>query len=349
MKLSDIPSKFAIPFGASAGGGFIRTIPQASQIGTQDGAASLTDGFPPVTFLPVGSGGTPPWGQDFNGILNQITEWSQWQNAGGLVIYDSTFSTSIGGYPKGAILASSASPGFIWMSTADDNTTNPDGVSPSNWVGITNRATTATVFSTPGTSTFVVPSNVRNIYGTCVGGGGGAAGIGQRSDSSPKAGGGGGAAGTSLGWISVTPGQSITITVGAGGTGGAASANAPSSDGGNGGTGSTSSIGVFMSATGGIGGSGVDCSGGGGGTGVGGQVNQVGGAGTDGSGATNLNSYGGSGGASNQGGGGRPSTTFSTIQNGAAPGSGGASNYFNGWASNKKGGDGAPGIVILQY
>ncbi|KAA1174648.1 hypothetical protein FP026_29625, partial [Rhizobium tropici] len=73
MKASDIPVKFPIPFAASAGGGYIRAIPQASQIGITNGAASLTDGFPPLTFLPVGAGGTPPWGQDFNGILNEIT------------------------------------------------------------------------------------------------------------------------------------------------------------------------------------------------------------------------------------------------------------------------------------
>jgi hypothetical protein len=206
-----------------------------------------------------------------------------------------------------------------------------------------------TSYSTAGTYTFVVPAGVYKIYCICVGAGGGAAGQGQRSDASAKAGGGGGAAGTALGWINVTPGQIITIIVGAAGVGGAPSANAPSSDGANGSTGSTSSIGAFMSATGGAGGSGSDCSGGAGGTGVGGQINQNGGAGTDGSGATNLNSYGGVGGVSSQGGGGRPSTVSSTIQNGASPGSGGASNYYNGWASNKKGGDGAPGIVILLY
>ncbi|NTI80468.1 glycine-rich domain-containing protein [Rhizobium rhizogenes] len=349
MKISDIPSKFPIPFGDAAGGGFIRTIPEASQIGIIDGAASLTDGFPPLNFLPVGSGGVPPFGQDMNGILNQITQWSQWQGAGGLAVYDSAFSTDIGGYPKGAILASAVAPGVIWMSTADDNTTNPDGLTPANWVAITNRATASTVYSTAGVFTFTVPGNVYNLYATCVGGGAGSAGQGQRSDGSCKAGGGGGAGGTSSGWISVTPGQSITITVGVGGTGGAASANSPSSNGANGAAGGTSSVGAFMSATGGTGGFGTDCSGGPGGTGIGGQIIQIGGAGTDGSGATDVNSYGGIGGSSSQGGGGRAATISSPIQNGAAPGSGGSTTYFTGWASNKKGGDGAPGQIILQY
>ncbi len=84
MKLSDIPAnKFPIPFANAAGPSYITTIPEASQIGITAGAASLTDGFVPLNFQPVGSGGVPPRGVDFNGLLKQITQWSQWQNAGG--------------------------------------------------------------------------------------------------------------------------------------------------------------------------------------------------------------------------------------------------------------------------
>ena len=106
MKYSDIPTKFQIPFANSAGAGFVRSVPQASQIGVHDGWASLTDGFPPLNFLPIGSGGVPPFGQDMNGIMKQITQWSRWQNAGGLTEFDSAFVTAIGGYPQGAIIAS---------------------------------------------------------------------------------------------------------------------------------------------------------------------------------------------------------------------------------------------------
>ncbi|ASW06316.1 gp53-like domain-containing protein [Rhizobium sp. 11515TR] len=127
MRLSDLPSgTFPIAFGSSAGGGYIRQVPVNSQIGITNGAASLTDGFPPLTFLPVGSGGVPPFGQDFNGILNQITQWTRWQNAGGLATYISALSTAIGGYPQGALLASSVTAGLVWLNTVDNNTTNPD-------------------------------------------------------------------------------------------------------------------------------------------------------------------------------------------------------------------------------
>lgn len=125
MLASQAPTSFVAPFANAAGAGFIRTIPVASQIGITAGAASLQDGFPPVTFVPVAAGGTPPFGQDTNGILYQATAGVQWSQVGGEPVYNSTFSTAIGGYPNGAILQSADGTGF-WRSTADNNETNPD-------------------------------------------------------------------------------------------------------------------------------------------------------------------------------------------------------------------------------
>lgn len=136
MQSNQVPAKLSIPFAANAGAAYIRAIPTASQIGITAGAASLNDGFPPLTFQPVAGGGTPPFGQDVNGILNLITQWTQWQNAGGLVTYDSTFSTQIGGYPKNALLASATSPGSMWLNTVENNTTNPD-LGGAGWVQLT--------------------------------------------------------------------------------------------------------------------------------------------------------------------------------------------------------------------
>jgi hypothetical protein len=134
MQISALPTKFPVVWGASANPSYIRNVPTASQIGIVNGAASLVDGFPPLNFLPVGSGGVPPFGQDMNGILRQITEWSQWQNAGGLVQYDSAFSTAIGGYPFGALLAGTTA-GVVWLSTVDNNTSNPD-TGGAHWTNI---------------------------------------------------------------------------------------------------------------------------------------------------------------------------------------------------------------------
>lgn len=125
MKIADIPSKIPVPFAKNAGGPYIRTIPQTT--GTA-GAASFDQGFPPNTF----STGYPA-GKDFNGILNIISAWIRWGMSGAPSRYDSAFSTGIGGYPLGAVLPSTTA-GVYWRSTADDNTTDPDGGSPVNWV-----------------------------------------------------------------------------------------------------------------------------------------------------------------------------------------------------------------------
>lgn len=129
MKLTDIPSRFPVPFAYDADSPYIRVVPLAPPGG---GAASLQQGFPPDTFAPVVAGGIPPAGQDFNGLLNQISAWCRWQAAGGAVPYNADFVAINGGYPESAIISGSV-PGLLWLSTADDNTTDPEGPSPANW------------------------------------------------------------------------------------------------------------------------------------------------------------------------------------------------------------------------
>lgn len=120
MQASDIPDKFQVPFGVNAGVGFIRAIPLAPT--GETGAASLDTGFPPDCFVDGGY----PFGQDFNGVLLQSTGWDRWQSAGAAIPYDATFQGQIGGYPKGAIVESVTAPGWFYLSTTDDNVTNPD-------------------------------------------------------------------------------------------------------------------------------------------------------------------------------------------------------------------------------
>lgn len=131
MKQSDFPAGFNAPFAWNAGGGFIAAIPDTT--GTP-GRAALDTGFPPINFDPVASGGIPPFGKDFNGVLNQATAWAQVLAAGGTVQYGAGYSTAIGGYPKGAVLSSNPF-GSLWQSTADDNTTDPDA-SGAGWVNL---------------------------------------------------------------------------------------------------------------------------------------------------------------------------------------------------------------------
>lgn len=169
MQQSDAPTRFNIPWANSAVSPYVRTIPQASQIGIQNCAASLTDGFPPLTFVPASAGGCPPVGADFNGILKQITQWSRWGSAGGPVFYNSAFSTAIGGYPKGAMLQSAILVGRVWLSTADNNATDPDAQdgTAANWVVQPGTAYPSQLIQTFGTS--AQPPNTVSANGLTVG------------------------------------------------------------------------------------------------------------------------------------------------------------------------------------
>lgn len=117
------PTKLPLPFNNS--GVNRNAIPTASQIGITPGAASLTDGFPPLTMTPSASGGVPPFGQDFNGILYLITQALQYGQSGGQFVYDGTWATAVGGYPLGALVQSSDQLG-LWLNISANNTTNPD-------------------------------------------------------------------------------------------------------------------------------------------------------------------------------------------------------------------------------
>lgn len=129
MQSTDIPARFANFWGYNAGVGYIRNIPEDSQIGIESGAASIEDGFPPECFVPVGAGGTAPFGKDFNGILRWTTQWLRWASAGAPIFYDSTFAADSGGYPKGSVVQAGSwiAPGTVfYVSQADSETGNPE-------------------------------------------------------------------------------------------------------------------------------------------------------------------------------------------------------------------------------
>lgn len=123
MNSSDIPSRTTKAFSVN---GSKNTIPVDSTGSTlADGDATFDSGFPPLTMTPIGAGGKPPKGKDMNGILNAITLKQQWQDAGMGYPYNTAFSTSINGYPKGAIIPDSVYSGS-WINLTEGNTNNPE-------------------------------------------------------------------------------------------------------------------------------------------------------------------------------------------------------------------------------
>ena len=226
---------------------------------------------------------------------------------------------------------------------------------------VTNTSTNINVgnqvsFTTTGTFTWTVPDGVTSVSAVCVGAGGGAGGSGSCDTAlSGWAGGGGGGGGLSYGTFDVTPGETLTIIVGAGGAGGAAaggqqtiicptvgsdggdseikrnSTSLLKAGGGGGGQMGGSTNGIQQNNTGGSSGTGnqgTEADGGGNG-GVGGRssVNFAGGAG------------GGAAGYSGNGGRGRDGNSNS-IQTGTSDGSGGGGSGGTCNGSNCGGGGG---------
>jgi hypothetical protein len=185
--------------------------------------------------------------------------------------------------------------------------------------------------------TFTVPNGVNTLHVTVIGGGG----SGGYHSTLPS--GGGGAGGKAIGVLTgLVPGQSIAVTVGAGGA-------APSSPA-NGTNGGTSSFGAYISATGGSGGNGGTAAlfamaGGAGGAGVGGQINIGGSWGTD---SIVVACRGGDGGGPGNGratSGALPGVSAS----GFGGGGGGGGTSVGGSPTGYPGGAGAPGIVIVEF
>ncbi len=178
--------------------------------------------------------------------------------------------------------------------------------------------TYANPVSFTSSTTWTVPTGVTSVSYLVVGGGGGGGGAHQGAGSGGS-GGGGGSGGYRTGTLSVTPGASVTVTVGAGGSAGAANTT--------GGTGGDSVFSSITSKGGGGGGKryevGSDApTGGGSGGGAGSSGN---GTTSGGTGSTYGNNGGTNGGYGKSGGGGGGSAAVgSNAPSNSAGGAGGA-------------------------
>lgn len=192
------------------------------------------------------------------------------------------------------------------------------------------------IYTSSGSSTWTAPAGVTATLVVLLSGGGGGGGSAENPMTHDSAGGGGGGAG-GLGFtlFPVTPGNSYTVTVGAGGTGGV------SADGSNGGATSFSTFSVTGGNYGNVNGGATPGVGGIGGgisplIGASGEDGGVG-AGGDG-GSTPYGGTGGTGGGGTDGNGGDAS--------GYGAGGGGANKDTG---SGKDGGDGSSGFAIVCY
>lgn len=215
---------------------------------------------------------------------------------------------------------------------------------PANFAGIYE---TQTAFTTPGTSSFVVPANVYNVELEVEGGGGGGGASATCTSSQVSVAPGGNSGARAVGVVAVTPGQTITITVGAGGAGGVVA-------GANGQPGGTSSFGTAITAPGGHGATNAPAiappavqspppttN-----IGTGGTINEAESSGQSGMAGGLTNTIGGAGGGR---GGGSASTGGAVGNPGASPGAGGGGANTQASGSGNAGGTGASGAVYVRY
>lgn len=196
-------------------------------------------------------------------------------------------------------------------------------------------------FTSSGTYTFTVPPTITSISAVVVGGGGGG-GAADTGNSRLATNTGGGGGGLAYGTISVTPGETLTVVVGAGGQGGIGDA----ANGSSGGTSSISRSGTTL-LSGGGGTGGIYRNNGNGAGGASGGTSRTGGGsgGNGGSGSNNAGSTGG-GGAGGYSGNGGDGGAFDSAGAAGAGGGGGGGGGFNGGSDTALAGGGG-GVGIL--
>ena len=150
---------------APIAGGKVFPFPATSQQGIKNGAASLNDGYPPLTMTSPSVGGVPPYGIDMNGIMYLHSAWVVFLAAGQLPQYDAELQTAMGGYAIGARLQQAANPLAVWVNAVAANMTDPD-TGGGGWISsvplyttITPSAGTIVTDTLPGPSDYLKDVN----------------------------------------------------------------------------------------------------------------------------------------------------------------------------------------------
>lgn len=136
--------------------------------GEFDNSATYRLGFPPLTMQSIRSGGKPPKGTDFNGVLFDITENISFLCKGGRYQYNAGLSTLIGGYPEGSNLLLDDNVTEV-VSTVAGNQNNPN-INMTGWILKPNKTTAVNVADASGETQQQVNYNGGSKWHSRVGG-----------------------------------------------------------------------------------------------------------------------------------------------------------------------------------
>lgn len=131
MEFLTVANPTFIPIAFAANG--LKNPIQKTRQPTQD-AQDMTwnDGSPLITLTPIEDGGKAPKGQDFNGVMNVVTEHGIFIQNGNRYKWSADVVTNFGGYAKDSIVQSDD--GLReYISLIDNNATNPNSSVTGTW------------------------------------------------------------------------------------------------------------------------------------------------------------------------------------------------------------------------
>lgn len=124
MEFSIVANPIFIPL-AFAANGLKNLIQKVRQVGQDEEDFTWNDGAPLITMTKIEDGGKAPKGQDFNGVLNALSEHVIYGQNGGRYTWSQDVVDEFGGYSLGAIVQSNDAT-REFRSLASNNTVNPN-------------------------------------------------------------------------------------------------------------------------------------------------------------------------------------------------------------------------------
>ena len=155
-----IPAPFAV-------NGIKNPIQKSRQTGQDPQDATWLTGWESITFTPIEAGGKPPKGQDFNGVLNALSQNNVFVQNGGRYKFSQDVIANYGGYAKDAIVQSDDGT-REFISLVDSNTTNPNNGLGGNWLVYAGAGSVPPATSTTAGVTKVINSLASNDVGSAL-------------------------------------------------------------------------------------------------------------------------------------------------------------------------------------
>lgn len=147
MESFTVANPIFIPAPFARDSAYKNTIQKILQPGQDQEDMTWNFGAPLITMTPKDNGGLAPKGQDFNGVLNAISENTVFVQNGGRYKWSSDVITNYGGYAKDAIIQSDNGVSEF-ISLVDNNTVNPNSTLGTSWAIYAGQGSIPTASST---------------------------------------------------------------------------------------------------------------------------------------------------------------------------------------------------------